>query len=998
MRDQRKRLTERNSRRAALAILIICTSTLAAQEIAGRTSITTPSPSDANSSETDRNQTNLRHSMPPLPLQPSQSVSGNHHPFFKELQSTDKTAYSDSGIQLTSGLGEMIRQTAKQREIAAKPVEGDASRLKSKTLFPASMSSRSVERGIEENDSLHPRQVRRIIPADSETIDGPRISRLSETVEAAPSALLDQNAESSVPGKAASLSDFLALPNDFGTVPLDAVNEISDAVKAASKVGSASEWNGQDSAEKINSDTIDKDSNLTGVADKMLPTIVETRPNIRNVLPLPATVRPFVEQPQLVDGISDPLKEASSTPILFSLSDHSDTKSEMVQSPTLNKVAKYRNNKVTSSAVTFSLTDARPASPDSTKLNSRSNAVASAQADRTALVKPASIVSPDARTPNAKTPGATESVDADTEPVQAPEQITLETTEPVATELVTSEPVGTESADPTTSTSVANLTAPQVETDEMATAPAGSQATQDPIVVTNSPEPSKSEAIESTTNTQKPKTLAGPGIKIISPEIHPLALRREKDGEDFKNNLATGEENSRLKNSELKNSESAEQEVKQEVRQEIEQSPPPNPARSSDPSPVIEEETVDEKVALEASELTAPIAPTELTAPIKTTRQHAKTRDAIVNVPKPWSLAWLLANSDPATESVSSPSANAYTSQPRVNPALENADIAPAVNGSFSKGELDHEKSNVTLNRDQPLTLQGKTNVMQAPDLAGGNPTSHNREDSIQQLETPTLTAQTRASLAQRPQDQAVVVETPSQPIEESIDTQEVELVEKPGAFDETLHVARHRISPVAISAKPVKLESPAQRTVIEGPVASTSDQIQAVVASNRTPSMKPKAERFAPHVKRTPLYMKRAQVRSLTVAGNLKDVRIVDTSICQAIAVGPDRLKLIGGGNGITELIVWAETNDEETPLRMRVFEIHVDTLAPEVSEGGRMVNLLHQSIHHAFPDCRIQISPSKGELIVSGVCNSQESAEKIIRMVRNTCLVTVHDRLMVK
>ena len=38
------------------------------------------------------------------------------------------------------------------------------------------------------------------------------------------------------------------------------------------------------------------------------------------------------------------------------------------------------------------------------------------------------------------------------------------------------------------------------------------------------------------------------------------------------------------------------------------------------------------------------------------------------------------------------------------------------------------------------------------------------------------------------------------------------------------------------------------------------------------------------------------------------------------------------------------------------------------------------------------------RGELWVTGACESQDSAEKIVRMVRKSCLIPVRDQLTVK
>lgn len=210
---------------------------------------------------------------------------------------------------------------------------------------------------------------------------------------------------------------------------------------------------------------------------------------------------------------------------------------------------------------------------------------------------------------------------------------------------------------------------------------------------------------------------------------------------------------------------------------------------------------------------------------------------------------------------------------------------------------------------------------------------------------------------------------------------------------DATLHARRYR-PPVAVSTVPITLRGEASDNEIAA--AASNPTVKSVAQVNLTP---PKPESLLdPSIKLTPLFMKSAQVRSLTVAGELRDVRVADTSVCQAVVAGPNQLKLIGAGNGVTQLVVWAETNDPNRPMRMRAFEVHVDRIDPEVAAGGRTANLLKESIRNAFPNCQVVLSHDAGELIVSGNCDSRESAERIIRMVRKTCLVPVQDRLIVR
>lgn len=210
--------------------------------------------------------------------------------------------------------------------------------------------------------------------------------------------------------------------------------------------------------------------------------------------------------------------------------------------------------------------------------------------------------------------------------------------------------------------------------------------------------------------------------------------------------------------------------------------------------------------------------------------------------------------------------------------------------------------------------------------------------------------------------------------------------VETPEA---TLHTKRYR-PPVAVKAVPLAFE----RT----PKSSPSDDrptVQRVQAMNLGgPGLA-----ATPNAELTPLYMSRAQVRSLIVGGQVRGVKVADESVCQAVASGPNQLKLIGTGNGVTQLVVWAAAGDADTPIRMRAFEVHVkEALGATGNEIGSKAAMLNQSIRNAFPRCSVEVRPQRDRLVVIGRCDSETSAKKIIRMVRKTCLVPVQDKLVVR
>ena len=197
--------------------------------------------------------------------------------------------------------------------------------------------------------------------------------------------------------------------------------------------------------------------------------------------------------------------------------------------------------------------------------------------------------------------------------------------------------------------------------------------------------------------------------------------------------------------------------------------------------------------------------------------------------------------------------------------------------------------------------------------------------------------------------------------------------------------------SKTAIVRPPVKAVDAPKLQPTESQMASGATQTARAEAASPRPLVDSESTKL------TPLYMTRAQVRSLTLGGNVRRVEIGDKSVCQAFAAGPSQLKLIGTRNGITQLVVWADTTD--SALRMRAFEIHVeDSVAATGEAVVDRTEMLNRSIRNMFPDSKIVVRRGTDQLIVAGECDSEETATKVIRMIRKTCLVPVRDQLRVR
>lgn len=214
-----------------------------------------------------------------------------------------------------------------------------------------------------------------------------------------------------------------------------------------------------------------------------------------------------------------------------------------------------------------------------------------------------------------------------------------------------------------------------------------------------------------------------------------------------------------------------------------------------------------------------------------------------------------------------------------------------------------------------------------------------------------------------------------------------ISIIRSPGIKAlQTNRPKRYR-SPVEVKSIPIEIARPL-------PASTPSVPVAVVPAFHPAPVELVNASAVTP----TKLTIDLAQVRSLKLGGRLQKVQVADSTVCKVVPSGPQQLKLIGTGEGITQLVVLADGKESGQKPLQRTFQIHVtdsrqvtDHTTPETCE------LLNQSIRETFPGCEVIVVQRDKELMVAGRCDSQSSAKKILRMVRSTCLVPVRDELIV-
>ncbi|TWU27056.1 hypothetical protein Pla52o_09150 [Novipirellula galeiformis] len=218
---------------------------------------------------------------------------------------------------------------------------------------------------------------------------------------------------------------------------------------------------------------------------------------------------------------------------------------------------------------------------------------------------------------------------------------------------------------------------------------------------------------------------------------------------------------------------------------------------------------------------------------------------------------------------------------------------------------------------------------------------------------------------------------------------------------DATRQPAKRYRPPVAVQAPPLgyeRSEGPTTAAAVQSvspPMLSDEDHVEGIIGEGSGTQVTHLPQ---PTGAATPLYITRAQVRTLTIGGDLRRVSIEDQNICHAIAAGSNELKLIGAGHGTTRLVVWADGATDGRSM-VRQFDVHVqDAVEATGNSVGDKAQLLTRTIKQSFPDSKVVVKTVGDQLVIHGTCSSEATASKILRMVRKTCLIPVRDELTIR
>jgi Flp pilus assembly secretin CpaC len=144
-------------------------------------------------------------------------------------------------------------------------------------------------------------------------------------------------------------------------------------------------------------------------------------------------------------------------------------------------------------------------------------------------------------------------------------------------------------------------------------------------------------------------------------------------------------------------------------------------------------------------------------------------------------------------------------------------------------------------------------------------------------------------------------------------------------------------------------------------------------------------------------LRFKPTEVRALKIENTIQRVEVQSAAVCAAVKTGPNQLQLIAIGNGVTKVNLW--TLDSTGQQQRELYEIQVaEVPTAQTDELENIAATLTRSVRSAFPNSRVQVRYSSGRLVATGTCQDEESARRMLRMIRSACQMPVDDKVSVR
>lgn len=142
---------------------------------------------------------------------------------------------------------------------------------------------------------------------------------------------------------------------------------------------------------------------------------------------------------------------------------------------------------------------------------------------------------------------------------------------------------------------------------------------------------------------------------------------------------------------------------------------------------------------------------------------------------------------------------------------------------------------------------------------------------------------------------------------------------------------------------------------------------------------------------------LKPTEVRAIKFDLPVNQVQSDDMSVCAVIKTVTGQIQMIATGAGTTRLSV--HTLGKDGVDKVDRYEVTVGEVRTATVDSPESIAMtLTQTVQSAFPGSNILVSAEAGRLIVTGSCPDEESARRMLRMIRSACATPVIDRVKVR
>ncbi|MEM6981094.1 MAG: pilus assembly protein N-terminal domain-containing protein, partial [Planctomycetota bacterium] len=138
-------------------------------------------------------------------------------------------------------------------------------------------------------------------------------------------------------------------------------------------------------------------------------------------------------------------------------------------------------------------------------------------------------------------------------------------------------------------------------------------------------------------------------------------------------------------------------------------------------------------------------------------------------------------------------------------------------------------------------------------------------------------------------------------------------------------------------------------------------------------------------------------QVTSMTLPATISRVRIGDSSVCRVVAVQARHLRILGCGEGKTNIEIEMTESADSVPTK-KVFQCRVISAEEKLNVIDNGEDALKRLIKQRYPTSQIRMQTVRDRLVVSGSCDGNDEASEIIRMIRKARLVRVDDQIQIR